>query len=138
MTESSPYLNEDSPQNNPPIIGVVGLGYVGLPVAIGFSERYSVIGFDVDEDRVSELKQAKDRTGEISVEMLKNAGITFTNDAKQLSRCNFIIVAVPTPVTADKEPDLSYIKEASKLIGENLSKGSTVVFESTVYTGTTE
>lgn len=136
MTEI--HVSNEKTQKSPPIIGVVGLGYVGLPVAVGFAEKYQVIGFDIDEERVYELQQSIDRTGEINEDMLKQVNIEFTNEASKLNQCHHIIVAVPTPVKENKEPNLSYINEASKLIGENLSKGTIVVYESTVYPGTTE
>lgn len=138
MTESNHVPNNETTQNNPPIIGVVGLGYVGLPVAVGFSEQFHVIGFDVDQTRVHELQNAMDRTGEISNDILKNADIEFTNEPVRLKQCNYIIVAVPTPVQSNKEPDLSYLIEASKLIGQHISRGTIIIYESTVYPGTTE
>src|SRR5690625_5044316 len=137
MTESIHVSNEKT-QKSPPFIGVVGLGYVGLPVAVGFAEKYHVIGFDINEERVCELQQSIDRTGEINEDILKQANIEYTNEASKLNQCHYIIVAVPTPVKENKEPNLSYINEASKLIGENLSKGTIIVYESTVYPGTTE
>lgn len=137
MTESIHVSNEKT-QKSPPFIGVVGLGYVGLPVAVGFAEKYHVIGFDINEERVCELQQSIDRTGEINEDILKQANIEYTNEASKLNQCHYIIVAVPTPVKENKEPNLSYINEATKLIGENLSKGTIIVYESTVYPGTTE
>lgn len=138
MTDSNQVSNADTTQKNPPIIGVVGLGYVGLPVAIGFSEKYPIIGFDVDLNRIKELQSSVDRTGEIAPEILNTADIEFTNDESKLVQCKLIIVAVPTPVKKNKEPDLTYLEEASKLVGNNLAKGAIVVYESTVYPGTTE
>ncbi|GAA0305526.1 UDP-N-acetyl-D-galactosamine dehydrogenase [Gracilibacillus halotolerans] len=138
MTDSNQVSIGDTTQKNPPTIGVVGLGYVGLPVAIGFSEKYPIIGFDVDLNRIQELQKSVDRTGEISPDILNSANIEFTNDESRLVQCHLIIVAVPTPVKNNKEPDLTYLEEASKLVGKNLSKGAFVVYESTVYPGTTE
>lgn len=119
-------------------IGVVGLGYVGLPVAVGFAEKYKVIGFDVDEQKINALKNGHDPNGQFSTDELQAAAIDFTLDECQLSKCHYIIVAVPTPITSLKEPDLSYLEKASATIGRNLSPGTVVVYESTVYPGTTE
>ncbi|MEA3429642.1 MAG: nucleotide sugar dehydrogenase [Nanoarchaeota archaeon] len=121
------------------IICVVGLGYVGLPLAVAFSNAgFKVIGFDVNETRISELKQFKDNSCEISEEELKNAIIDFTYDSEFIKKANFIVVCVPTPITEDKKPDLKYIESASRMIGKNFKKDSIVVFESTVYPGVTE
>lgn len=131
-------IRKDSTKAEETILGVVGLGYVGLPVAMGFSEKYTVIGYDVSPKRVQTLSSFEDYTGEISSEQLKNSGIVFTNDEKKLKQCSFIIVAVPTPISAGNEPDLTYLKNASAAIGRNLSKDAIVVYESTVYPGATE
>lgn len=120
-------------------ICIVGLGYVGLPLAVAFSKHFNVTGFDVKKERVEELKKGIDRTKEISKEELKKAKIEFTSDPTQIKKSNFIIVAVPTPIHEDtKIPDLKFVESASKVVGENLAKGSIVVFESTVYPGVTE
>lgn len=119
-------------------IGVVGLGYVGLPVAVGFSEKYSVVGFDIDQKKIDLLNNNVDPGGQISSEDLRKAGIEFVCEEEKLKECRFIIVAVPTPITATKEPDLSYLEEASAIIGRNLAPQTIVVYESTVYPGTTE
>ncbi|MBS3135524.1 nucleotide sugar dehydrogenase [Candidatus Woesearchaeota archaeon] len=119
-------------------ICVVGLGYVGLPLAVALSRHFQTVGFDIDEKRISQLSSGHDRTGEVSKEKLKKAEIKFTTDSKSISKSNFIIVSVPTPVTSSYKPDFGNIKSASKIIGKNLSRGSTVVYESTVYPGATE
>lgn len=119
-------------------IGVVGLGYVGLPVAVAFGEKMPVIGFDISKKRVISLKEGIDYTGEISKEKLVKADIDYTCDEKKLSSCNFIIIAVPTPINPDKTPNLNAVIGASKIVGRNLVKGSIVVYESTVYPGVTE
>lgn len=120
-------------------ICIVGLGYVGLPLAMAFSRHFNVTGFDVKKERVNELKKGIDKTNEISKEELKKAKIEFTSDPSQIKKSNFIIVAVPTPIHEDtKIPDLRFVESASKVVGENLSKGSIIVFESTVYPGVTE
>src|SRR3989338_7895726 len=119
-------------------IGVVGLGYVGLPLAVAFSKKFPLIGFDVKEKRIQELKEGRDSTGEVNPADLKRAGIEFTSSPEKIKDCNFIIAAVPTPITGEKKPDLFFVKSASEVIGRNLSAGSIVVFESTVYPGVTE
>src|SRR3989344_4351554 len=87
-------------------ICVVGLGYVGLPLAVAFSKKFPLIGFDVKKERIQELKEGKDRTGEVNPADLKRAGIEFTSSPEKIRDCNFIIAAVPTPITEGKEPDL--------------------------------
>ncbi|HXI14017.1 MAG TPA: nucleotide sugar dehydrogenase [Thermoanaerobaculia bacterium] len=119
-------------------IAVVGLGYVGLPVAVAFGRRQRLVGFDINKVRVEELRRGEDRTGEISPSELAEANIEYTSDAAGLRESDFIIVAVPTPVDGANRPDLSILVSASRSVGTNLSKGSIVVFESTVYPGTTE
>lgn len=119
-------------------ICVVGLGYVGLPLAVEFSKFFRVVGFDVKEKRVDELKQFVDKTKEVSEEDLKKSNIYFTTDSNKIKECSFIIIAVPTPVTKSKKPDLTFVENAFKTVGGNLAKGSTVVLESTVYPGVTE
>jgi UDP-N-acetyl-D-glucosamine/UDP-N-acetyl-D-galactosamine dehydrogenase len=120
-------------------IAVVGLGYVGLPLAVAFAENgENVLGFDVSEKKVQQLKDSIDITNEIETERLKNVNLDYTNDPIRIQDATFIIVAVPTPITKAKTPDLSFIESAAKLIGKNLSKNSIVVLESTVYPGVTE
>jgi UDP-N-acetyl-D-galactosamine dehydrogenase len=119
-------------------IGVVGLGYVGLPLAAAFGRQVPVIGFDISTSKITDLKNGHDSTGELSSEDLAAAQITYTNDADQLKEASFIIVTVPTPLMEDKTPDLSPLEAASTTIGQNLRPGSIVVYESTVYPGVTE
>ncbi len=119
-------------------ISVVGLGYVGLPVAVEFGKNQQVIGFDINSIRIDELKQGIDRTNEIEVNDLVSADIIYTCDASDLQKANFHIIAVPTPVNNAKQPDLSLIISASKAVGQQLKKGDIVVYESTVYPGATE
>lgn len=121
-------------------LAVVGLGYVGLPLATAFGKTKiaPVLGFDISEKRIGELRKKIDRTGEVERKDLIRAKVKFSSDPKSLSWANFIIAALPTPVDRFKRPDLSYLKSASKLIGENLRPGATVVFESTVFPGATE
>lgn len=118
-------------------LALVGLGYVGMPIAVEFAKHISVIGFDINEKRIEEYKSGIDSTNEVG-EAIKDTNVDFTSDAKRLSEAKFIIVAVPTPVKEDNSPDLRPVKGASKTIGQNLTKGSIVVFESTVYPGVTE
>ncbi|MDN7241705.1 nucleotide sugar dehydrogenase [Planococcus sp. N028] len=119
-------------------IGVVGLGYVGLPVAVAFGKEHSIVGFDINKNRISTLIGGTDYTNEVTDQELKETSIEFTSDAAKLSETNFIIVAVPTPITKHNQPDLTPLVKASETVGKNLSKGTIVVFESTVYPGATE
>jgi UDP-N-acetyl-D-galactosamine dehydrogenase len=114
------------------------LGYVGLPLAAAFGKVISTIGFDINDDRVRELRKSLDRNGEVGKADLQAKLLEFTSDAATLRRSSFIIVAVPTPVDRAKRPDLSCIVGASRLVAKNLSRGATVVYESTVYPGCTE
>ena len=119
-------------------LGVLGLGYVGLPVAVAFGKKMPVIGLDVNQKRIEQLKHTHDETGEVTDEDLRSTNIDFTSDAKRLKECNFIIVAVPTPINESNQPDMRILHKASQMIGQNIQKGTTVVFESTVYPGATE
>ena len=121
-------------------LAVVGLGYVGLPLAITFAEKgIHVIGFDLNKEKINKYLEGLDPTNEVGDERVKNCpNIEFTSDETKLSEAKFIIVAVPTPVLENKMPDLRPLEGASTIIGRNLSKGTTVVYESTVYPGATE
>jgi len=119
-------------------ISVVGLGYVGLPVAVAFGNSHPVIGFDVNEVRIKELQHNKDRTLEVTNEELESTNITFTSNAKDLALADFHIIAVPTPINDANQPDLSPLISASISVGNQLKKGDIVVYESTVYPGATE
>lgn len=119
-------------------IGVVGLGYVGLPVAVAFGESFPVIGFDVNPLRIAALENGVDENGELSEEELGRSRILFTSQPDRLRDCDFIIITVPTPIDQAKQPDLSALKMASKTVGENMRTGTIVVYESTVYPGLTE
>lgn len=119
-------------------IAVVGLGYVGLPVAVEFGKKQSVIGFDVNEERIKDLQNGIDFTNEVESKDLLQADMTFTSDPTGLSEVDFIIVAVPTPITENKQPDLTPLLKASETVGKHMSKDTIVVFESTVYPGATE
>ncbi|MGY4706909.1 nucleotide sugar dehydrogenase [Candidatus Bipolaricaulota sp. J31] len=122
----------------PEKIAIIGLGYVGLPLAVTFAEHLPVVGFDVDRKRILELRKGYDRNGEISSVKLQNPSLNITNDPEELRGCDFFIVTVPTPIDQAKRPDLSHLKAASHLVGRSLKKGATVVYESTVYPGCTE
>lgn len=119
-------------------IGVVGLGYVGLPVAVAFGEKQRIVGFDINPARIDALSRGWDYTGEVSEAELKGADIHFTSDPTALNGCDFIIVAVPTPIDDAKKPDLTPLIKASETVGRQLRPGAIVVYESTVYPGTTE
>lgn len=119
-------------------MSVVGLGYVGMPVAVAFAKKLQVIGFDLNEQKIDLYKSGVDPTGEVGDAAIRNAGIRFTCDETELKKARFHIVAVPTPVNDDHTPDLSPIRSASEILGRNLQKGSIVVYESTVYPGVTE
>lgn len=119
-------------------IAVIGLGYVGLPVAVEFAKKYDVIGFDINEEKLDKYRNGIDVTDEVGDEAIQQTTMTFTSDEKDLQKCKFHIVSVPTPINLDKTPNLAPIINASKSIARNLTKGSIVVYESTVYPGTTE
>ncbi|KAF5060289.1 UDP-N-acetyl-D-glucosamine 6-dehydrogenase [anaerobic digester metagenome] len=119
-------------------LAIVGLGYVGLPLAIAFSEKLNVVGFDIDAQKINNYVNGKDITGEVGSDAIKNAKIKFTSDENDLKNVQFFIIAVPTPITSDKMPDFTYITSASEVVGRNISRNSIVVYESTVYPGVTE
>ena len=120
-------------------IGVIGLGYVGLPLAVEFGKKRKTIGFDINRQRVKELSDGQDHTLEVSPEELKLAShLTYTSELSELKQCNFFIVTVPTPIDNVNRPDLSPLQKASQTIGGVLKKGDIVVYESTVYPGATE
>lgn len=119
-------------------IAVVGLGYVGLPLAVHLAAHFRVVGYDLKGERIEELQGGKDRTLEVSEADLGRAAIDFTSDPADLSRCGLVIVAVPTPIDDHRIPDLAPVRGASATVGRNLSEGACVVFESTVYPGVTE
>jgi len=119
-------------------IAVVGLGYVGLPVAVSFGKQHEVIGFDISEQRIKELKEGYDRTNEVNDKDLSESNIVFTADKNELKKADFIIVAVPTPINKHNQPDLTPLLKASETVGSVMNKGTIVVYESTVYPGATE
>lgn len=122
-------------------IAVIGLGYVGLPLAVEFAKKYEVTGFDVKQSRIDKLKQFEDNTLELSSEQLREVvgkGLSITSNLEDLRQCNFFIVTVPTPIDSHKRPDLTPLIKASETVGKVLKKGDIVVYESTVYPGATE
>ncbi|OGF34294.1 hypothetical protein A2482_00685 [Candidatus Falkowbacteria bacterium RIFOXYC2_FULL_48_21] len=120
-------------------IAVIGLGYVGLPLAVAFGRKFDdVIGFDINERRVVELQGGMDHSGELLAEELTNTRVRYTTNAAELRQANFLVVAVPTPIDDNFQPDLKPLQDASRIVGENLLANSIVVFESTVYPGVTE
>ncbi len=121
------------------VVCVVGLGYVGLPLALAFGRSpIKTIGFDVDAHRIKDLRRHVDGSGEHTKAELSSSNATYTDNPSDIAKANFIVIAVPTPVTRVSQPDLSYIESASELVGRNLRSGSIVVYESTVYPGVTE
>jgi len=121
------------------VVCVVGLGYVGLPVAVEFGKQRPTVGFDLAKKKVERLKQFNDSTGEVAPEELRRARmLSVTDDAAEISKADYIIVAVPTPVNEARQPDFSPLVSASELVGKNMKKGAIVVYESTVYPGATE
>lgn len=119
-------------------LALVGLGYVGMPIAVAFAKKIDVIGFDLNKDKIELYRSGIDPTHEVGDEEVKNSTVYFTSEEENLKKAKFIIVAVPTPVNQDKTPDLAPVVGASKTVGRNLTKGSIVVYESTVYPGVTE
>jgi UDP-N-acetyl-D-galactosamine dehydrogenase len=119
-------------------IAVIGLGYVGLPVALSFAKKYPTIGFDIKQRRIDELRKGHDATAEVGSHELTSSKIKFTSSPEDLAEATFIIVAVPTPIDQNNRPDLRPVVGASELVGKNLRKGAVVVYESTVYPGVTE
>ena len=109
------------------IVCIIGLGYVGLPLANAFSSHLKTIAFDIDEEKVKRLNESNNEDN-----------IEFTSDPQKIKQADFVIICVPTPVTKSKEPDLSYVRSAAEIVGKNLKKGAVVVLESTVYPGVTE
>ena len=123
------------------IIGIIGLGYVGLPLSVEFSKKYQTYGFDINDFRVEELNKGIDSTGEVAtndlINQIKN-DLHLTSDIQELKNCNIYIITVPTPISSSKSPDLSYLIKASKDVGNIIDKGDIVIYESTVYPGCTE
>ena len=120
-------------------MGIVGLGYVGIQLAVGFGQKHSVIGFDLDQQKVDNYRVGKDSTGEVTTQQLVNAtSLSFTTDSSDLAGCDLFIIAVPTPVDDARRPDFGPLVAASRTVGSVITSGATVVYESTVYPGATE
>ena len=126
-------------KNQEESLSLVGLGYVGMPIAVEFAKRgVKVIGYDLNSSKIETYKSGIDPTNEVGNEAIKNTAVEFTSKEEDLKRAKFHIVAVPTPVNNDHTPDLKPVESASEILGRNLTKGSVIVFESTVYPGVTE
>ena len=124
---------------NQKTIAVVGLGYVGLPLAVEFGKKFETIGHDLSESKIANYRALRDPTGDVSAEGLRAASrLSFTCDPSHLASADYIIIAVPTPVDAAHQPDLSPLISASAAVGKHLKRGAVVVYESTVYPGATE
>ena len=119
-------------------LSLVGLGYVGMPIAVEFAKHVKVVGYDLNEAKIEQYKKGVDPTNEVGNEAVAGSTVEFTADPSKLEEARFHIVAVPTPVNQDKTPDLSPVEGASRTLGKHLKPGSIVVYESTVYPGVTE
>lgn len=126
-------------ENSKKAIAVIGLGYVGLPLLVEFAKHYQVLGFDINEERIKSLRKGEDKTKEISREdVQRSSNIVFTSDKSLLGGFDFYIITVPTPVSSANQPDLTALKSATNTVAEYISRGSTIIYESTVYPGCTE
>ena len=115
-------------------IAIIGLGYVGLPLAVEFGKKFKTVGFDINKTRVDQLKSGTDITLEVDDKNLKKAeNLSYTSDTKEIARCNFYIITVPTPIDDAKRPNLDPIIKATKIVAENLKDGDFVIYESTVF-----
>ena len=119
-------------------IALIGLGYVGMPIAVAFAKKVDVIGFDLNKEKIELYKKGIDPTNEVGNEVIRDTKVIFTANEEDLKKAKFHIVAVPTPINQDHTPDLTPVEGASHIVGRNLTKGSIVVYESTVYPGVTE
>lgn len=131
-------MNVEDIKTRKVVIGVVGLGYVGLPLAISFAKKFKVIGFDINKNKIEKYKKGIDVTNEVGNEEVMNTTMEFTSEPKKIKEADFVIVAVPTPIDMHKKPDLNPVVKSSETVGKNLKKGAVVVYESTVYPGLTE
>jgi UDP-N-acetyl-D-galactosamine dehydrogenase len=119
-------------------IAVIGLGYVGLPLALAFAEKFKVIGYDINEEHLRSLREGKDKSQQVTESELLNSGLSLTSSSADISECSIYIITVPTPVDELKQPDLSFLKHSSTTVGKYLKSGDLVIYESTVYPGCTE
>lgn len=131
-------MNKDTAEKALPVVCLVGLGYVGMPLALEFAKQLPVIGFDINQQKIANYQKGVDPTGEVGSARLKASKVHFTSDEREISKGDFVIVAVPTPVYQDHMPDLRPLRSASEIIGRNLKPGAIVVYESTVSPGITE
>lgn len=131
-------MNRLSSEKNQHKICIIGLGYVGLPLAVEFGKKFEVIGFDIDKNRVNDLENSNDKTLEVGSDDLNNANIFFTSDEKDIDESNIYIITVPTPINEKNEPDLNFIISATKLVGRKLTKNNIVIYESTVFPSMTQ
>ena len=139
VVQSSPILPRPALPNDQTVVGVLGLGYVGLPVAMAFGQRFETRGFDIDRHRVDALRRGEDATGEATAAEIATARrLTFTGQLDDLRGCDVFVVSVPTPVDAAKRPDLTALEAASRMVGHVIAPGNVAVFESTVFPGATE
>ncbi|SEO63030.1 UDP-N-acetyl-D-galactosamine dehydrogenase [Amphibacillus marinus] len=130
--------DRDKLQDSRPVVGMVGLGYVGLPAIIAFAEKYQAIGYDCNPQKIASLKNGIDYTNEVGDEAVIQTSCQFVNSPALLNRCDYIIIAVPTPINAAQQPDLNYLEEASIEVGKHMKRGAIVIYESTVFPGATE
>src|SRR6185295_6219733 len=114
-------------------IVIIGLGYVGLPLAVALAKHFTVTGFDINADRIAALQKGHDKTNEVTTEALRSSNLHLTADTTEIQQQSIYIVTVPTPVTKDNKPDLAPLESASAIVGQSIGKGAIVVFESTVY-----
>lgn len=127
-----------NPEHHTERVAVVGLGYVGLPLALEFGRHYPTVGFDIDEEKVAAYRRGRDPSGELPASAFSSTGVDFSSDQTALDSATAIVVAVPTPIDETRRPDLSALRAATELVGRHLARGALVVFESTVYPGATE
>lgn len=138
MAEHTHFITFAELENRSKSVAVVGLGYVGLPLAVALARHFDVTGFDISKKRIAELKQGKDHTREVAPEKLAATTARFTDDPAALANAGVIIIAVPTPIDSHRNPDLAPVEAASQIAGENMRPGSIIAYESTVYPGLTE
>ena len=120
-------------------IAIIGLGYVGLPLAVEFGKKYETVGFDINKNRICELNSGQDSTLEVNTDELAGAlMLNFSDEIADIRKCNVYIVTVPTPIDTHKQPDLSHLIKASKMLGKVIDQGDIIIYESTVYPGATE
>ncbi|MDA8576070.1 nucleotide sugar dehydrogenase [Candidatus Marinamargulisbacteria bacterium] len=128
----------DVTDHNHHTLAIIGLGYVGLPLAIEFSKYFTVVGFDIQSDKIAQLKRGVDKTQSVDQQKLSNASVLFTDDPRKIQSATIKILTVPTPIDQNNQPDLTHIKHASELVAQFCNVNDIVVYESTVYPGVTE